>query len=127
MGVRIGKDFVVEARVQHRQRFGRQHFSGLTRHECPCSARRGKKHPGKARDGLLLGKVVDTLGNGGELLGDRHAVGGEFAHIARELLLQPGDPHHEKLVQVGRDDGVELEPLQKRYGLRSPPRRARGR
>jgi hypothetical protein len=43
----------------------------------------------------------------------QHAVGLCVDHATGKLLLETGDPDHEELVQVGRDDAQKLQPLEK--------------
>ena len=71
----------------------------------------------RERGELALDELVHAERNRGELLGDREAVRGELVYLAGELLLQPGDAHHEKLVQVGRHDRVEFQPFHERNGF----------
>ena len=41
--------------------------------------------------------------------------------LAFDLLLQPGDAHLEKLVQIGAGDAEELQPFEQRIaGVRAP-------
>ena len=49
-----------------------------------------------------------------ELLGREEPVGRGLGDAARDLLLQPGDPDHEELVEVRADDAEELEALEER-------------
>ena len=43
------------------------------------------------------------------------AVGGAHAEPGRRLAHQPGDTHHEELVEHGREDRAELHPLEERH------------
>ncbi len=52
-----------------------------------------------------------------ELLVRGEAVRGQLADFTRELLLEARHADHEELVEVRRDDGVELEPLEERDAL----------
>jgi hypothetical protein len=61
----------------------------------------------------LLGVVVDAQ----ELLLGRHPVGDRIRKLRGHLLLQPRDPDHKELVQVGLRDGDEAHPLQDRVPL----------
>ena len=53
-----------------------------------------------------------ALGDGGELLGGRHAVGRGVGDALAALFEEAGDADHLELVQVGLDDGEELEALE---------------
>ena len=61
----------------------------------------------------LLRVVVDAQ----ELLLWRHPVGDGVRQLRGDLLLQPRDPDHEELVEVGLGDGDEPHPLQERVPL----------
>ena len=61
----------------------------------------------------LLRVVVDAQ----ELFLWRHPVGDRVRELRGHLLLQPRDPDHEELVQVGLGDGDEAHPLQERMPL----------
>src|SRR6185369_3802608 len=52
-----------------------------------------------------------------DLLARRAAIQGKLPHAGPDLLLEAADTLHEELVQVGADDGNELEPFQKRRPL----------
>ncbi len=66
---------------------------------------------------LRLDELMHALGDGAQRLGRGHPVGPELADLAGELLLEPGDAHHEELVEVRSDDGEELEALEQRNRL----------
>ena len=68
--------------------------------EQPPLARHHRPHLGVDRRELLLGRAVRARG--------------ELAHVARQLLLQSAHPLHEELVEVGVEDGDELQPLEQR-------------
>ena len=51
-----------------------------------------------------------------ELLFGQHSVRTAVGHTAGQQLLQARDPHHEKLVQVGRHDALELAAFGQRDG-----------
>jgi hypothetical protein len=55
-----------------------------------------------------LGVIVDA----GELLLGGHPVGDGVGQLGGDLLLEPCDPDHEELVEVGLGDGDEPDPLQ---------------
>src|SRR5437667_5092998 len=61
---------------------------------------------------LLFGHGVHVRTDGYKLLVRQHAVRCRLAHSAQLLLLEAGDADHEELVEVRRDDGEELEPLE---------------
>ena len=70
--------------------------------EQPALALDHRPHLGVDRRELLEGGAV--------------GAGIELAHVAGELLLQAAHPLHEELVEVGVEDGDELQPLQQRVG-----------
>ena len=47
-----------------------------------------------------------------ELLFGAASVHGQLAHPRPDLLFEAADALHEKLVQIGADDGQKLDPLQ---------------
>ena len=49
-----------------------------------------------------------------ELLLGRQAVGRDVLAVGPHLLLQDRDPNHEELVEVGADDGEELDAFEQR-------------
>jgi len=53
------------------------------------------------------------LADRSQLLIGRQAVRRDFFDLAGDLRLQSRHPHHEKFVQVLREDGQEFEPLVK--------------
>src|SRR4051794_34182192 len=55
---------------------------------------------------------VDELANALELLPRTESIGRGLQYGRFELLVQPGDPHHEELVEVRGMDGEEFEALQ---------------
>ncbi|MCY4122162.1 MAG: hypothetical protein OXG72_14715, partial [Acidobacteria bacterium] len=55
--------------------------------------------------------------NGVELLLGAHPVGRQRLAVGAELAQQRRHPHHEELVQVGRHDREELDPLEQRMAL----------
>ncbi len=66
---------------------------------------------------MLLGQLLGAFGDPGELLTRGEPVGGAHPEAGLVAALQPGDPHHVELVQVGREDRQELGPLQQRRAL----------
>src|SRR5262249_60814154 len=56
-----------------------------------------------------------ALVNRVELLGDRHAVGGELTATELLQLLEARDPDLEELVQVAAGDAQKLQPLEQRH------------
>ncbi len=73
-----------------------------------------------APDDVRLGEELGQRAvNIGQLLARQQAVGRRGGQAQLELLLQPGDAHHEKLIHVAMEDGQKLDPLQQRVlGLR---------
>ncbi len=62
---------------------------------------------------LLVGQqVLGGTVDGGQLLGRGQPVLGMGGHAGLDLALQAGHAHHVELVQVGRGDGQEAQPLQ---------------
>ena len=59
----------------------------------------------------LRGALVDRV----ELLGDRHAVGGELPAAELLQLLQARDADLEELIEVAAGDAQELQPLEQRH------------
>ena len=52
--------------------------------------------------------------HGGQLLGGRHAVGGDIHDTGADLLFQAGHAHHEELIQIGADNREEFDAFQQR-------------
>jgi hypothetical protein len=50
--------------------------------------------------------------DGGQLIGDRQAVGADLRRAELEQLLEAGDPDLEELIQIARGDAQELQPLE---------------
>ncbi len=77
---------------------------------------RGKLRP--QRVGPALGLLVEHLPRTGaderELLLGRQAVGRDVLAVRAHLLLQHRHANHEELVEVGPDDGEELDALEDR-------------
>ena len=91
----------------------------------PCGGER-RQH-GLVEELVLLGdQRVRFAAHRLEHLGGRAAVGAGLRQPELDLLLQAGDADLEELVQVGRDDGDEAQPLEQRHACRPPPARARG-
>ena len=68
---------------------------------------------------VLLGhELVGPAVDGGELLGRGHTVRTEILrrHAGVDLLLQPGYPDLEELIEVRAEDRDELEPLEQPVG-----------
>ncbi len=93
---------------------------GLLRGEV---ARRHDEQPGAGELGnellapgppSLLDERVRARRHRRELLGREEPVRRGLGDAARDLLLQPGDPDHEELVEVRADDAEELEALEER-------------
>ena len=55
--------------------------------------------------------------DGVELLLRAHSVGRQHLAVGAELAQQRGHADHEELVEVGRDDREELDPLEQRVTL----------
>ena len=68
---------------------------------------------------LPVDQFLGARGDQRQLLRRGQAVraGDREAHVAAPL--QPGDPHHVELVEVGGEDGQELRPLQQSLALSS--------
>jgi len=60
----------------------------------------------------LFEKIVEAFADGVQLLGDGAAVDAEIGAAGAELLLERGHAHHEELVEIGADDGEELDALE---------------
>jgi hypothetical protein len=63
--------------------------------------------------GLIPLHAQRPLPHGRQLLADREAVDRHRLQPRAPLLEQRRDPHHEELVEVGADDGEELDPFEK--------------
>ena len=67
--------------------------------------------------GLLLElQLVDLLEDLAQLLGRRAPVGAALGDLLPDLAFEPGDAHHEELVEVGCGDRQEAHPFQERVG-----------
>ena len=119
------EDVVVEALVEAGELVGRE-IRRLDEHRRP-RARARERARRSSSWYCGVDELVGARADGRELLVRHHAVGGDLFDLAGELLLQPGDAHHEELVEVDADDGEELEPLVAAAPPRPPPRRARAR
>ena len=77
----------------------------------------GRQQFARAGSGTASANIWRTdLADAVELLARRHAVGpGADGDARLHLLLQAADADHEELVEVGREDGQELEPFQQRH------------
>ena len=65
----------------------------------------------------LAEHAAHLFADGGKLIARRHAVGAGADGDARsDFLLQAADADHEEFVEVGSEDGQELDPLQQRHG-----------
>ena len=88
---------------------------------------------GKLRQGrqdaflLLLHHAMDALADGPQLRGRGHAGRVAAANAFRPGAHQAGHADEEELVQVGTDDGQELDAFQAAAGRRPGPGGARGR
>src|SRR6185503_15970368 len=67
----------------------------------------------QARLGLLV-ELAHAAPNRRQLLGGARAVGRRLHDLRAQLLLQPRDAHHEKLVQVRAEDGEKFHALEQR-------------
>ncbi len=73
-----------------------------------CGPYRVEEHP-RVTAGDLLGALTDPA----QLLARRQAVGGPHRKPPHLVTpLEPCDPHHVELVEVGREDGQELRAFQ---------------
>ena len=62
---------------------------------------------------LLLGqKVTDEFITLHDLLAGRSAIHRQFAYTGPDLLLQATDTFHEKFIEIGIDNGQELDAFQ---------------
>ena len=104
------EDLVVEALVEGGELVGRE-LVGLDEHRRRRAASAGMS---SAFQQLVLrvDELVGARADRGELLVRRQPVGRQLVDLARELLLEAGDAHHEELVEVRGDDREELEPLE---------------
>jgi hypothetical protein len=59
--------------------------------------------------------VMGARGDRRKLLSGQHPVCATVSHTAGQQLLEPSDPHHEELVQIGRHDALELATLGQRH------------
>ena len=80
----------------------------------PSAARRGRSMLVQAAV-LRVDQARGTLVDGLELLGDRHAVGGQLAAAELLQLLQARDADLEELIEVAAGDAQELQPLEQRH------------
>src|SRR5947209_9455154 len=62
--------------------------------------------------GMAVVELTDPLGDPLERLDGRQPVGAAGVDPCLHLVVHAGHPHHEELVQVGDEDGEELEPLE---------------
>jgi hypothetical protein len=65
----------------------------------------------------LLEELLRMVVYPGELLLGGHPVWNGIGELRSDLLLQPCDPDHEELVEVGLGDRDEPHPLQQRVSL----------
>ena len=86
----------------------------------------GDQDPGAAQEGLdpvgedpvLAGhELGDPLSDGGQLLARAEAVRRAGAQPCGHLVLEPGHPDLEELVQPLGEDGEEFDPLQQRLAV----------
>jgi hypothetical protein len=75
----------------------------------------GAKRPLEAPLQPLV-EVEGSLPNRRDLLARRQPVRTARVDAGVHLVPEPGDPDHEELVQVGRVDRAELDPLEQRHG-----------
>ena len=69
---------------------------------------------------LLLDHAMGALADGRQLRGGGHARGIAAAHAFRPGAHQAGHADQEELVQVGTDDGQELDAFQQRHVVGQP-------
>src|SRR6185312_11177470 len=60
----------------------------------------------------LFRDLSNAAAYGRQLLGDGAAINAEVVRSGAQLLLERGNPHHEKLVQIGADDRKKLDPFE---------------
>src|SRR5262249_45563542 len=77
---------------------------------------RARRRQDLAEERALLGRDLrgSTYADRSELLRRHHPVRPRIHHPALQLLLEPGDAHHEELVEVRGHDRDELEALEER-------------
>ena len=81
--------------------------------------------PSAASARRIRTKIADMVGDqledartrGRQLLVGGPAVGRRGRLAGLDLLAEPGDPDLEELVEVAREDGQELHPLEQRVAL----------
>jgi len=71
-------------------------------------------------DRLFFHHAVGAFGDGDELLPGSHPGRVASAYPGGSLLHQASDAHHVELVEVGADDGEELEPFEERHRAGQP-------
>ena len=76
--------------------------------------RQGREHLGHQAVAMAHHHLAHGAGDGADLGLGGHAVGGPLHDAGRHLLLEPGDPHLEELVQIAAEDGEELDALEQR-------------
>ena len=79
----------------------------------PCSASSGRR-PRANCAGMTAVERLDLLGDGLQDVGGGEAVGAAGVDPGVDLVVHAGHADHEELVQVGGEDGQELQPLDQR-------------
>ena len=83
---------------------------------CPSFSRAGSTSSAQAAIGFVRPSARTAWPMRSSCSRGRHAVGaGADGDAGLHLLLQAADADHEELVEVGREDGQELEALQQRH------------
>ena len=111
-GVRTGK-------ISSRNRWRRASWcSGMARVVDELDALGGERAADVDEDRRVVGDELEhALAGRGQLLGRGAAVRGAGDLAGLDLLAQAGDPDLEELVEVAREDGQELDPLEERVAL----------
>ena len=81
-------------------------------------ARLGERRPQFLFQALVGGfhQALDFAADGHQLRARAHAVRAEFGDAGIQLRIQAGHADHEELIQVGADDGQELDAFEQRIG-----------
>ena len=82
----------------------------------PCSASAGRSRPSK-QSPRRPAQLQRALADQGDRLRGRAPVLTGLLHARVDLIVQARDPHHVVLVEVGRVDRAELDPLEQGRGL----------
>jgi hypothetical protein len=108
------EDLLAEYAVELSQLRGVAVLAGQDADACGVERR---PHPLLEQARMAGALLLHALGDGADRLERREAVIAAGVHARIHLIVQPGNPDHEELVQVGRVDREELHPLEQRDGL----------